>query len=105
MRETEFHPTHHDNPTNLDSFDGKSKWGTYEPLAHKGDLPSVEIEGSKPYNGSCHCGKVTVAVTCKPLDETYDETLVECNCSICERVRLYPTAPGPPNHVYILSHT
>lgn len=29
---------------------------------------------------------MTVAVTSPPLDETYKDRIVECNCSICERV-------------------
>jgi hypothetical protein len=38
-------------------------------------------------HGSCHCGKVTLAVKVdKPLDTIDAEGIVECNCSICARV-------------------
>lgn len=69
-----------DGRTILDEF-------TYEPPAHRGELPKAEVEGGKIHSGSCHCGKVTVAVKSKPIDETFDESpFVVCNCSICERV-------------------
>ncbi|OHW91626.1 glutathione-dependent formaldehyde-activating enzyme [Colletotrichum incanum] len=66
-------------------FDGAG-WGSkYEPPAHKGPNPTAEVEGGKLYTGSCHCGAVTVAVISKLIDETYEDTIIECNCSICER--------------------
>ncbi|KFH45967.1 Centromere protein V-like protein [Hapsidospora chrysogenum ATCC 11550] len=74
-------------------IDGKSMRGDYEPPAHKGDLPKAEVEGGKVYTGSCHCGKVAVAVKSKPIDETFSELVNTCNCSICERgayVWIYP---------------
>lgn len=46
----------------------------------------AEVEGGKLYTGSCHCGKLTVAVHNKPLEDDKDSGMVQCNCSICERV-------------------
>ncbi|KAI9901625.1 hypothetical protein N3K66_003442 [Trichothecium roseum] len=81
-------------------YDGKSGLpGDFTLGEHKGALP-VEKEGCKLYKGSCHCGAVTVAVTSPPLDETYKDRIVECNCSICERngyVWCYP----PPESVVL----
>ncbi|KAF9881821.1 glutathione-dependent formaldehyde-activating enzyme [Colletotrichum karsti] len=74
-------------------FDGSSFGDKYTPPAHKGPSPTADIEGGKLYTGSCHCGDVTVAVMSKPLDETFEEWIVDCNCSICERngyVWIYP---------------
>lgn len=61
--------------------------GPYHPAVYDGPEPKVDIEGSKTYYGSCYCHKVKTAVKIKPLDETYDERVTECNCSICRRVR------------------
>lgn len=46
-------------------------------------------------HGSCHCGAVRLAVKVKPLEtwdtvSNEDESVVECNCSICVRVSLHP---------------
>lgn len=54
---------------------------------------SLPRTNSIPDHGSCHCGAVTLAVKVdKPLEDrdiTVDEErIVECNCSICSRVRL-----------------
>ncbi|KAK8922494.1 hypothetical protein VCV18_006550 [Metarhizium anisopliae] len=72
-------------------------WAKVEPMyivpEHKGAEPSANIEGGKLYKGGCHCGAVTVAVMSKPLDETFEDGGLECNCSICERngyVCMYP---------------
>ncbi|RFU80578.1 glutathione-dependent formaldehyde-activating enzyme [Trichoderma arundinaceum] len=65
-------------------YDGVSRGEPYQPPAHKGELPKVG-EGEALYKGSCHCGAVTIAAATKPLDETY-AGVIECNCSICERV-------------------
>ncbi|POR31142.1 Centromere protein V [Tolypocladium paradoxum] len=65
-------------------FDGAALGDKYVPPEYKGTLPTA-FEGSKLYTGSCHCGAVSVALASKPLDETFDEQTVECNCSICER--------------------
>ncbi|KAK9441369.1 glutathione-dependent formaldehyde-activating enzyme [Metarhizium brunneum] len=72
-------------------------WAKVEPMyivpEHKGAEPSANIEGGKLYKGGCHCGAVTVAVMSKPLDETFEDGGLECNCSICERngyVWMYP---------------
>jgi hypothetical protein len=43
-----------------------------------------KAEGEKVYTGSCHCGKVTVAMHSKPLPEL--NRIIECDCSICARV-------------------
>jgi hypothetical protein len=68
------------------SFDGAALDPEYQPPKYTGPEPTAEIEGGKLYTGSCHCGVVTVAVKTLPLDDTYKDRLVECNCSICERV-------------------
>ncbi|EQL01983.1 hypothetical protein G6O67_001196 [Ophiocordyceps sinensis] len=51
---------------------------------YNGSLPAA-VNGKQLYTGSCHCGKVRVALMSKPLDDTYQDRTVECNCSICER--------------------
>lgn len=68
-------------------IDGASLGEEYRPPAHKGSLPAATFSGSTTFTGSCHCGALTVAVTSKPLENNPDVRLVECNCSICERVR------------------
>ncbi|KJZ76784.1 hypothetical protein HIM_03661 [Hirsutella minnesotensis 3608] len=65
-------------------FDGAALGNRYESPEYKGSLPPA-VEGSKLYTGSCHCGKLGIAVMSKPLDETYSDRVVDCNCSICER--------------------
>ncbi|GAB1317432.1 Glutathione-dependent formaldehyde-activating enzyme [Madurella fahalii] len=65
-------------------YDGASVGVQYVPPEHKGPLPAA-IDGHKLYTGSCHCGAVTVALMSKPLDETFDDEMIECNCSICVR--------------------
>jgi hypothetical protein len=77
--------------------------GDYEPPAHKGDLPEAEVEGGKVHTGSCHCGKVTVAVKSKPIDETFGDLVNTCNCSICERVSplIVLSHPHPHTHTHI----
>jgi hypothetical protein len=57
----------------------------YEPPKFSGADPTAEIEGGKVYYGSCHCGAVTLAAKMAPLDETYKDRVVDCNCSICQR--------------------
>lgn len=61
----------------------------YLPPEHKGDVPP-NVEGGRLYTGSCHCGAVTVCLSCKPLDESSEERVVVCNCSICQRVSCNP---------------
>ncbi|RCI09226.1 hypothetical protein L249_1395 [Ophiocordyceps polyrhachis-furcata BCC 54312] len=73
-------------------FDGASLGDPYVPHKYKGPLPP-EVEGRKTYTGTCHCGKLGLAVSTKPLDETYEGNVIECNCSICERnayIWIYP---------------
>lgn len=70
-------------------FDGKSLGPPYDPAVYKGPELPVK-EGGKIYHGSCHCGRVTLAVRVdKPLEQrdiTVDEERIcECNCSACSR--------------------
>ncbi|KAM0466319.1 hypothetical protein ACHAPV_001278 [Trichoderma viride] len=76
-------------------YDGASKGEPHQDPAHKGELPKTE-EGELVYTGSCHCGALTVAVPSKPIDENL-EGIIECNCSICERIGslwIYRSAPN-----------
>ncbi|TQN72077.1 Centromere protein V [Colletotrichum shisoi] len=66
-------------------FDGASLGPKYEPPVHQGPNPTAEVEGGKLQTGSCHCGAVTVAVVSKPINETYEGQVIECDCRICER--------------------
>lgn len=68
------------------SFDGAALGEAYEIPKYEGPQPAEEVEGGQTYTGSCHCGKVQVALSSKPLDETFPEPVAECKCSICERV-------------------
>ncbi|KAI1142300.1 glutathione-dependent formaldehyde-activating enzyme [Hypoxylon sp. FL0543] len=73
--------------------DGKAYRKPYEPPRFTGPEPKAEIEGGKLYTGSCHCGAVRVALKSKPLDKSFTDMILECNCSICHRhgvVWLYP---------------
>ncbi|KAF3061925.1 hypothetical protein GL218_04093 [Daldinia childiae] len=73
--------------------DNKEFRGPYKTPKFTGPEPKAVIEGGKVYTGSCHCGAVKVALKTKPLDKTSTETIMECNCSICNRmgyVWLYP---------------
>ncbi|PWI72180.1 mitochondrial carnitine/acylcarnitine carrier protein [Purpureocillium lilacinum] len=65
-------------------FNGAALGEAYVPPDYKGSTPA-EIEGHQLYTGTCHCGQVGVALMSKPLDATFDELMVECNCSVCER--------------------
>ncbi|KAL0934387.1 glutathione-dependent formaldehyde-activating gfa [Colletotrichum truncatum] len=65
-------------------YDGAALGDKYTIPEHKGPLPP-NIDGHKQYTGSCHCGSVTVALVNKPIDETCDDFMAECNCSICAR--------------------
>ncbi|KAJ2898864.1 Mss4-like protein [Zalerion maritima] len=69
----------------VNTFDGANTGAPYEAPEFKGEEPPAEIDGGKTYHGSCHCGAVTVAIKTKPLDETYDAMIAECNCSIDQR--------------------
>ncbi|KAL2267746.1 hypothetical protein VTJ83DRAFT_5023 [Remersonia thermophila] len=57
------------------------------PAVHAGPLPAAAPGdgGHKLHTGSCHCGAVTVALASKPLDATYADRTVDCNCSVCVR--------------------
>ncbi|KAJ3472226.1 hypothetical protein NLG97_g11172 [Lecanicillium saksenae] len=68
------------------SIDGTKLGSPYEEPKHTGALPTVEVEGSQMYTGSCHCGKLTIAAKLKTLEDDKDSGMIECNCSICERV-------------------
>ncbi|KAI1382959.1 uncharacterized protein F4822DRAFT_434887 [Hypoxylon trugodes] len=66
----------------------------WTPAKFTGQEPSAQIEGAKLYTGSCHCGAITLALKSKPIDSTYDENLLDCNCSICIRnayLWIYPS--------------
>ncbi|KGQ10675.1 Centromere protein V [Beauveria bassiana D1-5] len=85
-------------------IDGTKIGNPYEEPKHTGPLPAVEVEGGQLYTGSCHCGKLTIAAVIKTLEDDRDSGMIECNCSICERVRpittpppcLFPQPPRPP---------
>ncbi|QYS95995.1 hypothetical protein H0G86_003260 [Trichoderma simmonsii] len=70
----------------------------YLPPEHKGEIPP-NVEGGQLYTGSCHCGAVTVALSCKPLDESNEGVVVVCNCSICSRNGYIWLSPRPENVV------
>ncbi|KAK1248459.1 hypothetical protein MKX08_006679 [Trichoderma sp. CBMAI-0020] len=75
-------------------YDGVSKGKPHQDPAHKGELPKAG-EGELVYTGSCHCGALTVAMPSKPIDENL-EGVIECNCSICERMgSLWIYRPAP----------
>lgn len=57
----------------------------YEHPTYTGPQPAEEISNGRLYTGSCHCGRVQVALSSKPIDETFSEPIAECKCSICER--------------------
>ncbi|KAK3398566.1 Mss4-like protein [Sordaria brevicollis] len=94
-------------------FDGKSIPPPYHPTPYDGPEPSAEIENGVVYHGSCHCGAVKLAVkTNGPLDKTYKERVMECNCSICQRggyIWIYPSHPqqrcfSPSSHSSLSSY-
>ncbi|KAI1774881.1 hypothetical protein F4818DRAFT_54656 [Hypoxylon cercidicola] len=67
-------------------IDSASPPPDWSPPKFKGPEPPAEIEGAKGiYTGGCHCGAVTIALKTKPIDSTYKEPVVECDCSICSR--------------------
>ncbi|TFB06725.1 hypothetical protein CCMA1212_000433 [Trichoderma ghanense] len=70
----------------------------YQPAEHKGGMPP-NIDGGQLYTGSCHCGAITVALSCKPLKEFDDERVVVCNCRICQRNAYVWLFPRPENMV------
>ncbi|KAL7820670.1 glutathione-dependent formaldehyde-activating enzyme [Trichoderma gracile] len=70
----------------------------YQPPKHKGDMPRI-VEGGKLYTGSCHCGAVTVALSCRPLQESSEGGVIVCNCHICQRVSYaFRHESSPPLH-------
>lgn len=83
--------------TEEDRFDGASKGEPHQAPVHKGELPAVQVEGGVTYTGSCHCGKLTLAVNTKPIDETYEMSVFVCNCSVCERVSPHSLPPFTPS--------
>ncbi|KAI0892569.1 Mss4-like protein [Annulohypoxylon nitens] len=67
---------------------------TWSPPKFTGSEPRVEIENGQVYTGGCHCGAITLALKSKPIDDSYEENLLECNCSICTRnayLWIYPS--------------
>lgn len=93
--------------------DGNARKPFYQPPAFMGPEPSAEIEESKRYTGSCHCGAVTIALKnmgplvqeVAPLaNEIEPEVIGECDCSICARVRYhFPHQRSPvPDFIFSL---
>ncbi len=78
------------------SVDGAKIGSPYEEHEHTGALPAVEVEGGQLYTGSCHCGKLTIAAHLKTVDDDEDSGMIECNCSICERVNPAETRKRSP---------
>lgn len=72
----------------IGEFNGLAMGPTYAAPAFEGPLPEVAVEEGKNrlYTGSCHCGAVRIALVSPPLDETYPDRVVECDCSVCMRV-------------------
>lgn len=87
------------NPPN--SHDGAKIEPQWIPPVYSGPEPSIPTGpdgtdggGGVEYHGSCRCGAVQAAVKLKCLlDETYTDPILECNCSICQRVRPSPLIP------------
>ncbi|KAK0716179.1 glutathione-dependent formaldehyde-activating enzyme [Lasiosphaeris hirsuta] len=75
------------NPWDLEltPVDGAGWGGTYQPPKYTGPEPSADIEKAEIYNGSCHCGAVTLALKSAPLDKECPGSVSECSCSICSR--------------------
>jgi hypothetical protein len=69
------------------SFPGAGIDPQYQAPVFDGLDPVADVKDGKIYHGSCHCGAVKMAVKTKPLDHTYDERIIEGDCSICSRVR------------------
>lgn len=66
-------------------MDGASRGSAYKhPEYPVEDPKGGEQKGMKTYTGSCHCGRVMLAVRSKPLPEV---EVLECDCSICGRVK------------------
>jgi hypothetical protein len=86
--------SHETNANRTKRFDGGALTPAYEPAKYAGPEPSTDVEGGQLYSGSCHCGAITLALKSKPIDKTYTERILECNCSICERVRLQKPTNG-----------
>lgn len=68
-------------------YDGAANEPLYKPPAFTGPEPPAEIESSKMYTGSCHCGAVTLALKTRGPHSEEVEVIGECDCSICARVR------------------
>lgn len=97
------------------SYDGASLDPQYKPPAYTGPEPTLppDVEGSaavinggKTYHGSCHCGAITAVVKLpQPLEdkEHSKERIVECNCSICMRVR-FLTLPRYTSLFYTMAN-
>ncbi|KAI1334981.1 glutathione-dependent formaldehyde-activating enzyme [Xylariaceae sp. FL0016] len=80
----------------ISTTDGASLQPAREPPHFPGPAPSAPVDGGRTYTGSCHCGAVTLALATKPLDSTYEDRIIECDCSICMRnayIWVYPSKP------------
>lgn len=67
----------------IGSYDGGKLEPVYQPTTDPKTLEADIAKGK--YHGSCHCGKVTLELNSKPLNELEAS---EDNCSICTRVCL-----------------
>lgn len=70
-------------------FDGKALDPPYTAPVFTGAEPTPPgFENGKVYQGSCHCGAVTLAVKVNGSmeDGTYKELILTCNCSFCRQV-------------------
>jgi len=80
---------------------GAALGSPYQPPVYSGPEPSAELDNAKLYHGSCHCGAIPVAFKTPLLDKDYPGTVIECNCSICNRVSELnpPFLSSPPTTV------
>lgn len=69
----------------VEKYNGAAVEPFYKPPAFNGPEPTAEIENSKLYTGSCHCGAVTLALKNDGPLSTEVELIGECDCSICSR--------------------
>ncbi|KAL2130441.1 hypothetical protein VTI74DRAFT_6387 [Chaetomium olivicolor] len=88
----------------LKTFEGNKFDPKYVAPEYSGPEPNPPgYEDGKTYYGSCHCGAVTTAVKVKGSleDGTYGESIMECNCSHCQRIGyvwIYPAEPQVAIH-------
>ncbi|MCJ1258599.1 hypothetical protein MMC24_006432 [Lignoscripta atroalba] len=82
----------------IKTYDGASLLQPpYQPPKVQSHFSTIE-EDLKVYDGSCHCGAVTLSVKSKPLTDIKVET---CDCSICSRngdIWIYPSKDSVAIH-------